>query len=458
MTIKGIAAFLKKRLPNHRRKVPVSFFAGRRIAIDTALYAYAYMATAIGGEAKKMVHSVDMKLDEEKITTQWLGRFVSTVTLLKDAGLRPVFVFDGAEVPVEKTATRAKRSKGRADVRGEIQRLKANLNDDDLELNVAGREQIAKLMARDIRITPPQHERLRKLLRACGVVVMDAPGEGEAYCAYLVRSGYCTALYTSDSDAGAYRAPIVITEIEQASFDSDNNRYQQCEVIYYQQIFSALELTPEQYIDLCILSGTDYNDNIAGKGVGKCYPLLKQYGSIEAIPDEKLRKAPSAAFLVDVDRLSIQLRAAVFAPVEPDAEVEEDDDEPGGQKVTEPVVTDYDRYVTRLAALIAFKADVTANEAYVRELLVYLHLLPPKEILNYQRVREIFQTPFTVKKADLCESVVDYHELTRLLKGYGVLFKATRLLMLLHAADGTTGTNAYVAQSQPSDWDTADLL
>ena len=48
-------------------------------------------------------------------------------------------------------------------------------------------------------------------------------------------------------------------------------------------LLTELELTMEQFIDLCILCGCDYASNIRGIGAVRALSLIKQHGSIEAV-------------------------------------------------------------------------------------------------------------------------------------------------------------------------------
>jgi hypothetical protein len=48
-------------------------------------------------------------------------------------------------------------------------------------------------------------------------------------------------------------------------------------------LLSELELTMEQFIDLCIMCGCDYASNIRGIGAVRALALIKQHGSIEAV-------------------------------------------------------------------------------------------------------------------------------------------------------------------------------
>ena len=285
MGINGLSSFLAKKAPHYRRLVPTEWFANKWIAVDTYLLGYAYMSTAIGGEAKKVMHTKDMKLDHDSLMNKWLSRFMSTIATMKEAKMNPVFVFDG-KPPIEKELTRNRRNENKNNVRNEINQLQSKLEDEDLETDIATRERITKLLARDVRITPQHWNRLINLLKDLGIPVIKAKGEGEALCATLVRNGECYAVFTQDSDAGAYLTPRVITRIDTPMFTETGKRVQQCEVIYYNQVFQKLELSPEQFVDLCCMCSNDYSDNIPNWGPNKCYNLLIKYGNIDNIPKE----------------------------------------------------------------------------------------------------------------------------------------------------------------------------
>ena len=54
-------------------------------------------------------------------------------------------------------------------------------------------------------------------------------------------------------------------------------------IIYHDEILSSLELTADQFIDFCIMCGTDYNKNIPKIGPENAYKLIKRYETIEGI-------------------------------------------------------------------------------------------------------------------------------------------------------------------------------
>jgi 5'-3' exonuclease len=116
------------------------------------------------------------------------------------------------------------------------------------------------------------------LLTACGVCWMQAPAEAEAFCSWLVRKGYGTAVVSCDTDCIAHRADVII-------FDVDSNTG----VIQYVNIAELLnewKLTELQLIDFGILCGCDYNPNSRVNKIGPAtaIQLLQQYGNIDNIP------------------------------------------------------------------------------------------------------------------------------------------------------------------------------
>jgi len=70
------------------------------------------------------------------------------------------------------------------------------------------------------------------------------------------------------------------------------------------KVLEELELTMDQFIDLCILCGCDYCDSIKGIGGQTALKLIRQHGSIESIM-ENLNKdryqIPSQVFSWNLD-------------------------------------------------------------------------------------------------------------------------------------------------------------
>ena len=71
----------------------------------------------------------------------------------------------------------------------------------------------AKMMQmthRSIQVTKPMAEDAKRLCRAMGMPVIQAPGEAEAFCSYLARTGKAYATVSEDMDSLTFGSPILI--------------------------------------------------------------------------------------------------------------------------------------------------------------------------------------------------------------------------------------------------------
>ena len=110
----------------------------------------------------------------------------------------------------------------------------------------------------------------------------------------LFDEGKIIGVITCDSDMLCYGITNLISEY---------NPYNRTCIIYHiPTIPKELELTKEQFIDLGVVSGNDYLNNIYGLGIVKNYNLIKKYGSIEMFPEDKKPKGYQRVEIYSRDR------------------------------------------------------------------------------------------------------------------------------------------------------------
>ncbi|XP_056276696.1 probable flap endonuclease 1 homolog [Pseudoliparis swirei] len=180
------------------------------------------------------------------------GLFFRTLTFLEH-GIKPVFVFDG-KPPVEKTHVLEKRAAA-AGWRS---------------ANCTG---AASLQTKDCL----------QLLKLLGVPVIQAPGDAEALCAWLVRQGTVDAVASEDMDTLPFGANILIRQL---------NAKKDSEVVEYSltKLLEKLQISHEEFVDLCILLGCDYCDKIAGLGPKRALTLIQKHRTIENVVSHINRK------------------------------------------------------------------------------------------------------------------------------------------------------------------------
>jgi len=251
------------------------------IAIDAYNALYQFLAAIRQPDGTPLMDS------KGRITSHLSGLFYRTINLL-EAGLKPVYVFDG-KPPELKSREIAERAQVREEAR---RRYEEALSYGDLE---AARRyaQISSTLTSDM-VSAAKH-----LLTAMGVPWVQAPSEGEAQAAYMAASGDAWAAASQDYDSLLFGSPRLIRNLAISGRRKLPKKevYVEIkpEVIELEHLLKALGLTREQLIDVAILIGTDYNpDGVKGVGPKTALQLIKTYGSLE----KALRAIPGATFPV----------------------------------------------------------------------------------------------------------------------------------------------------------------
>jgi len=275
MGIKGLNQLLKRVCDSaHITLVPMCNFAEKKIAIDAALYVCAF-----------------------KMRSNYVESIVEFLTMLRQNRIHPLFVFDGM-APEEKRGERLERAARREAARDRIKSLERDLDvykltgqlsdalkDVDCKarrlapakVSVARiQEYIDRLKSQVLNLQPQDFETMKSLLTCFDIPYVTANGEGEFLCAALARHQLVDAVMTSDTDALACLAPRIITKAEGEYFY----------VITLDTMLALLKLNEKEFIDLCIMCGTDFNANVAKIGPIRSYELILKYRSIDALPPE----------------------------------------------------------------------------------------------------------------------------------------------------------------------------
>ena len=126
---------------------------------------------------------------------------------------------------------------------------------------------------------------VKHLIRSFGMTYYDAPGEADELCAMLVINKIVWACLSEDMDMFVYGCTRVIRYFSLMNHTG---------ILYYTKgILEELELTQNEFRQICILSGTDYNieyhKNMNIFSLMKYYQKYKktEKGNIDKIEKEK---------------------------------------------------------------------------------------------------------------------------------------------------------------------------
>ncbi|PKK85633.1 MAG: flap endonuclease-1 [Thermoplasmata archaeon HGW-Thermoplasmata-1] len=264
-----------------KREAKLSDFSGRVVAIDAFNTLYQFLSTI------RQPDGTPLKDHLGRITSHLAGLLYRTVNII-EAGVRPVYVFDGKPHPLKAGTLEGRRA---AKEKALIEWNEA-LEAGDLER--------AKSKAQATsRLTGEMVGQSKELLSALGLPHIQAPGEGEAQAVHLVRRGDACACASQDFDAMLFGAPLLLRNIAIGGKRKlpGKNAYADVEpeVISLEETLLSLGITREQLVDAAILIGTDFNTGIRGIGPKKALKMIIGNGSLEsAMPaiegDEKYRE------------------------------------------------------------------------------------------------------------------------------------------------------------------------
>jgi len=264
MGIKGLMKFLQDNAPKAVREIPSQqAYTGRVVAIDASMCLYQFLIMIRENRSGQYNNLTN---EAGEVTSHIIGMLTRTIRLMEN-GIKPVYVFDGKPPELklhELHARRQKREEATANLQAAVESGDA--------------EQVLKSTKATVKVTKEQNEETKKLLTLMGIPVVDAPSEAEATCAALCRDGKVYAAATEDADCLTFGTKVLIRNLMAAE--------SQKKTIYEITLDVALQqlnVTMDQFIDFCILSGCDYCDTLKGVGPSTAIKLLVQHGTLEKV-------------------------------------------------------------------------------------------------------------------------------------------------------------------------------
>ncbi|XP_026272068.1 flap endonuclease 1-like [Frankliniella occidentalis] len=265
MGIQGLSKLIADVAPGAVKENEMKNYFGRKVAIDASMSLYQFLI-AVRSEGAQLTDA------SGETTSHLMGTFYRTIRLVEN-GIKPVYVFDG-KPPEMKSGELNKRAERREEAQKSLQKAE----------EAGDAENIDKFNRRLVKVTKQHGEDCKELLKLMGVPYIDAPCEAEAQCAAMAKSGKVYATATEDMDALTFGSSVLLRHLT-----FSEARKMPIQEFHFDKVLEELELTRDEFIDLCILLGCDYCDSIRGVGPKRAIELIKQHRNIETIL-EKLDK------------------------------------------------------------------------------------------------------------------------------------------------------------------------
>ncbi|MEK6945256.1 MAG: flap endonuclease-1 [Nanoarchaeota archaeon] len=246
-----------------RREIEIPDLKGKLICVDAFNTLYQFLSTIRQPDGTPLMDS------KKRVTSHLSGIFYRNISLLSE-GLKLVYVFDG-KAPDLKYKTFLKRESGRDFARERYEEAKDREDVDAMK----------RYSSQLTRINDEMIEESKELLKAMGIGVVQAPGEGEAEAAHLARikeNVYASA--SQDYDSLLFGTPNLIQNLTLARKRKTISGWVEInpEIIELDKVLNSLEINLDQLICLGILVGTDYNPRgIPGIGQKKALDIVRKY-------------------------------------------------------------------------------------------------------------------------------------------------------------------------------------
>jgi exonuclease 1 len=247
MGVRGLHKFLEE----HAIVREMSYYAGKRIGVDTFIWIY---RGGLYGRADELQGGDNLRA---------IPYVLKMARQLVSCGIYPVFVFD-SRAPPAKSDVISRRLAIRLAAKEE-----ALLLHDSGPLSHDDEAKYRKLCQKAFVPTPDLISRTINTLRLAGYTVVVAPYEADSQLAYMSQAGYIYATISEDSDPLVFGCNRLLTKLNfvtMQAIELDINS------ILSSTKFHSWDF--DMFVDLCVLSGSDYGQSIRGIGVKKAYKML----------------------------------------------------------------------------------------------------------------------------------------------------------------------------------------
>lgn len=275
--------------------VKLEDLGGKSMAIDAYNALYQFLAII------RQPDGTPLKDNAGRVTSHLSGLLYRTSNLV-EMGIKPIYVFDGTP-PALKEVEIKRRAKVKEEAAVRYERALKEGKMEEARVYAQATSRLKDYMADDSK----------KLLDWMGIPWVQAPSEGEAQAAHMVKRGHADYCASQDYDSLLFGAPMLIRNVTisgRRRLPSKNVFVEVIpEIVRLDQVLKECGITYEQLVDVGILIGTDFNpDGIEGLGPKTALKLIKEHGTLE----ETLPFVKNAQFPAEPQRIrEIFLKPAI---------------------------------------------------------------------------------------------------------------------------------------------------
>lgn len=234
MGIRGLTGWVKWAAPSTIKKPDWSAYSGKTVGVDILGQLYKIKA-------------------QRACPLLYMAQFISACKSYK---INPIFIFDGKPPNVKRAALK-QRNNIRVSSAEELHRLETNVApyvETEKEKEVL-EKRIQTLLINTSYFTSEERDLCKQLCYAAGVVSVNASGEADDVLAHLYREGTIQAVISCDLDMLARGVEnLFVPDLWAMPGDTEG-----WNVYTLSEILATVHFTYDQFVEMCVLMGCDYN-------------------------------------------------------------------------------------------------------------------------------------------------------------------------------------------------------
>jgi len=234
MGIRGLNTCITRTIPDQVKPVLWKNLKKSRVGVDINCFLY----RALAGHLSPL-----------KVIAEQLAKF-------RKLGITPIYVFDG-KPPSEKDLVVSKRKTDRIEAIAFKDRLLGLLNtEQDLRNREILLSQIHDLESQNPVLTYETRDEIKKFLYASGTMFVTALSEADSLLAYWYKHDIIDCVASFDLDFLPRGAVLIVPK----SINEQPGEHW----LYYDPVFirRGLRLSEDEFVDFCVLLGSDYTPNL----------------------------------------------------------------------------------------------------------------------------------------------------------------------------------------------------
>ena len=251
-----------------KKDIALEDLKGKKVAVDAFNTIFQFLSII-----RDRMTGEPLRDSGGRVTSHLSGLLYRTTNWV-EAGIRPVFVFDG-EPPEFKHMTIQERKLLRAEAKQKWE-----------EARKKGEEAMRYAQAAS-ELTDEMIDDAKNLLTLMGIPVLQAPSEGEAQCAFMAREGDVWATGSQDYDSLMFGSPRLVKNLsitgKRKVPRKDTYIDVNPEIIELKDVLKNLGIKQDQLIVMGLLIGTDYNEGVSGYGPKKSLELVKKEKTLQKV-------------------------------------------------------------------------------------------------------------------------------------------------------------------------------